>query len=292
MEIKINDMPIDYRLEAESTIGEVFIGIESWLRGNGHRIVEVLLDGTKLGEEQRATSEHPIDRVTTLEFTVESIRRKDIDDLETIRTFLGLFRRVLRSGDEEQLTAVLEELPYVVGGIERITPDLAGLLEEHLPGPLKDAAAHAAALDASARAKSADRARDLDRLLEQRQRELLDPDHEMRAVCTVLEGLVDRMEEIPAMLQSGGEKESLAAVGAFSETVSTFMRILPHVTDQHPDLEKHHEVIPEINTFLIDIERALSASDLVLLGDLLEYEIVPRFRELIAAVNETLGSAP
>lgn len=291
MEITINDVPIEYRLEDETTIGEVYSGIESWLRGNGHRVLDVLIDGASLDPSDRSNSMHPITQVATFSFRVESLRQKDIDDLETIRTYLGLYRRVMHSGNDEQLLAVLEELPYVASGIARLAPDLAGLLEEPLPGPIDSAPQLVTALSAEGREKAASRAVDIDPLLEQRQRELVDPDHEMRSVLALLKGLVDRLEEIPVMLQSGAEKEALTTIGTFSETVSTFLRILPHVTEQHPEIKQHHELLPEINSFLSDIAKALGASDLVLLGDLLEYEMVPRFRGLIEAIESSMGDA-
>jgi len=291
VEIKINDVPIDYSLENETTVGDVYAGIESWLRGNGHRILDILLDGTSVTDDVRARTTQPISDVSTLEFRVESLRQKDIDDLETIRTYLGLLQRVLRSGSTEQMAPVLEELPYVLGGLRRLAPDLAGPLEEPLPGPVDDAAAHAAAFTDISREGVATRAEELDRLLEQRQRELIDPDHEMRSVITVLTGLTDRLESVPVMLQSGAEKDALTTIGTFSETVSTFIRILPHVAVQHPELEIPADLLPAINGFLSEIEDALSTSDMVLLGDLVEYEVVPRFRELISAVQTTLGES-
>lgn len=289
MEIRINDVPIDYRLEEESTIGEVYDGIESWLRGNGHRILDILLDGESLAEDRRAGNTQPIRDVSRLDFRVESIHRKDIDDLETIRTYLGLFQRVLRSGSDEQLITVLEELPYVLGGMKRLAPDLAGFLENVLPGPIDNARDHAAALAGDARGRVEHHAAGLDRLLEQRQRELLDPDQEMRAVLTVLSALIDRLESIPVMLQSGAEKEALTTIGTFSETVGTCIRILPQVARQHPELRISEELIPEINGFLGEIEQALGDSDLVLLGDVVEYEVVPRFRELVSSVEAIVG---
>lgn len=291
MEIRINDVPIDYRLEDESTVGEVYDGIESWLRGNGHRILDLLLDGSSVAQDRRSGNSQSIDEVSTLDFRVESIRQKDIDDIETIRTYLSLFQRVLRSGTEEQLIAVLEELPYVLGGIRHLTPDLADLLEEALPGPMEDASSHAAALTGDVRSRAERRAADLDRLMERRQREMIDPDHEMRSVLAVLSDLIDRLESIPVMLQSGAEKDALATIGTFSETVSSFIRILPHVARRHPELTIPEELITEINGFLTEIEQALSASDLVLLGDLVEYEVVPRFRELVSSVEATVGES-
>ncbi len=288
MEIKINDVAIDYRLEQESTVGEVYQEIESWLRDNGHRVLACFLDGVSI-QDDGGWTDRPVDSVAAMSLTAENLRQRQIDDLETIHNYLGLLERVLRDGNRDQLVSVLEELPYVAEGIERRAADLSGALEDTLPGPLHDAIAHAEGVEQIDRAHAADRIALLDRLVDQRQRELLDPDHEMRSVCTVLSSLIDNVEQVPVLLQSGGEKEALTTVGAFSETVSTFLRILPLVTLAHPDLASTAESIPEINDFLREIEGALSNSDLVLLGDLLEYEIVPRFRDLVTRVRIVLG---
>ena len=133
-------------------------------------------------------------------------------------------------------------------------------------------------------------------LLEQRQRELLDPEHEMGSTIAALDVLLPTFEEIPGELQDGNLKKALETVSRFSELVARELRILPVLLVMKPDLQNElvdgvslNEAIESLNGLFREMEGAFTNNDFVLIGDLLEYEMLPRFTELHSTVLRHIG---
>lgn len=283
MRILINDVVISFELENETTAGDVYEGIARWLRASGNRVQSVVLNGDSVdvpsGDGVVAWSELPLERVEELAVTASSIYQGRIDQLETIITYVDLFRRVMNDGTDDEFASVLEELPHVAAGIARLTPELAGLLEE----PIKKKTPG----DREARAAAAARAADLSRALVQRQREFLDPEHEMRITVTALEAILPEFESVPVQMQTGQEAAALELVARFSELAARMFRLMPIILEIRPELEQTSvngmplvESMPKLNEVLSELEEAMRIRDLVLIGDVMEYELFPHFTQL------------
>ncbi|MFA7565700.1 MAG: hypothetical protein WCY01_01640 [Alkalispirochaeta sp.] len=291
MNIRINGVEIDFQLEDESTAGDVFSGISRWLRESGHRVESVSLNGTAihdLDDLDGSWRKQSVTDVKDLDILAESVMERRVNDFETIIHYTELLRRVMDEGTSEQREAVLEELPHILEGIRRNAPDLAGLLDEPIQG-----GSHG---DPEIREKIARRAGDMATLLEQRQRELLDPEHEMGSTIAALDVLLPTFEEIPGELQDGNRKKALETVSRFSELVARELRILPVLLVMKPDLQNElvdgvslNEAIESLNGLFREMEGAFTNNDFVLIGDLLEYEMLPRFTELHSTVLRHIG---
>ncbi|MDA3948832.1 MAG: hypothetical protein PF508_06350 [Spirochaeta sp.] len=296
MNIRINGVAISFELEHETTAGQVFDGLAEWLQRSGHRLDRVALNNSTLDDVAGAWRDTPVAEVADLDIDAYSVREKQIKDLETILHYTELLQRVMRDGTAEQCAAVLDELPHVAQGIRRNAPDLGGLIEE----PFTD---HDHT-DPEVRARGAHRAGEMATLIEGRQRELLDPEHEMWGTLNALDAILPTFEEIPGEIQGGDRKRAMELVARFSELVARELRILPILIETRPELE-HEEVdgmpinesLPSLNELFVELESAFTNDDYVLIGDLLEYEMLPRFTDLHAAVrkhiqtrNESAGS--
>ena len=285
MNIRINGVEISFELEHETTAGQVFDGISEWLHRSGHRLERVALNNTTLDDVDGDWRNTPVGEVAELDIDAHSVREKQIKDLETILHYAELLQRVMRDGTAEQCAAVLDELPHVANGIRQNAPDLGGLIEE--PFTNKD---HN---DPDVRARGAQRAGEMATLIEGRQRELLDPEHEMWATLNALDAILPTFEEIPGEIQGGDRRRAMEMVARFSELVARELRILPILLETRPELE-HEEVdglpinesLPSLNELFVELESAFTNGDYVLIGDLLEYEMLPRFTDLHAAMRK------
>ena len=292
MNILINDVPISFELESEQNIGEVVTGLTRWLTESGHHLDEVALDGRVVAPEE-ADGDHTwrkagIDTVETLSIRASSVHQLTVDQLETIINYTDLLRRVAAEGSAEQLQSVLEELPYVTEAIDRITPDLAGLLDE----PLADSPDRSDHV----RAALSRRAGEMSRLIGQRQRELLEPEHELRHTVTALKTMLPAIEAISTQLQTGKEREALEMVARFAELAGRLLRILPIAAGTNPSIttdtvgdRSMTEVLSTLPDLFRELEEAMSGGDLVLVGDLMEYELLPQFADLSATLTRTLA---
>jgi len=287
--IRVNDVPISFELENERTAGEVYDGIVAWLTSAGHRLEAVRLNQEPITDLDGPWRTTAVTEVADLDITAISFREKQVNDFETIIHYLELLQRVLRDGTAEQRRAVLEELAPVERGIAANAPDLAGLLSEPLAADLADEGVRRTAMR---------RAGELAALIERRQRELLDPEHEMGSTLGALDSILPAFEELPGEIQGGDRRRAMEVVAQFSELVSRELRILPILMELRPELRNEtvdgatiHESIPPLNELFRELEGAFTNEDYVLIGDLLEYEMLPRFTSLHRALRNHLGES-
>lgn len=280
MEIFINGVPISFELESEQSLGQVYDGLEHWLNGSGHRVTGLAIDGeeTPEGKAWRDTALEGLERV---EITAVSMHQDEIDQLDTITTYLDLLGRVSREGSEEQLGSALEELPHVAPAVSRLVPELDGSLPTEL-------AERARSGEREAREALTRRTDELAAVLRQRQRELMDPEHELRQTINALHATIPAFEEIPAQMQRGEEREALGMVARFAELTGRLLRILPLAIANRPELSEQAGRLPELNELFTELETALNGQDLVLVGDVMEYELLPRLGELLEGIGAVL----
>ena len=285
MNIRINGVEISFELEHETTAGQVFDGISEWLHRSGHRLERVALNNTTLDDVDGDWRNTPVGEVAELDIDAHSVREKQIKDLETILHYAELLQRVMRDGTAEQCAAVLDELPHVANGIRQNAPDLGGLIEEPFTNNDHN--------DPDVRARGAQRAGEMATLIEGRQRELLDPEHEMWATLNALDAILPTFEDIPGEIQGGDRRRAMEMVARFSELVARELRILPILLETRPELEHEtvdglpiNESLPSLNELFVELENAFTNGDYVLIGDLLEYEMLPRFTDLHTAMRK------
>lgn len=284
MKIFINDTAIDFRLENEQTAGMVWNELSSWLARAGQRVLTLSVDAEPVDVTAEAWRATPVDRIGVLRVVVESARQEQIDSLETIATYLELLARVLHEGTPEQLDGVLEELPYVERGLAVVAPDLDGIL-----GPVAEQ------VSASDRVDAARRSASLAGLVRERQQELLDPVGTTASAIPVLRALVGAFGDIPVMLQRDERRAAMETIARFSVAATRLMRTLPILMERMPELRDETienvalpEAISQLNAHLHEVQDAFERSDLVLLGDLLEYELQPRLEALTDRVERNL----
>lgn len=265
-------------------------GLSRWLTSNGHTVNEVLLDGDPIGEISDWRVQD-IAGVARLEIRASSIHQLEIDQLETIINYADLLRRVAREGTLQQLSSVLDELPHISQAIQRLVPDLEGLLAEAA------AAAAESSFSEESRGRLSKRAGEVTQVLQQRQQELLEPEHELRGTVIALEQILPSFEEIPTQLQGGRERDALDMVVRFTELTRRLLRVLPVASAARPELveievdgRSFSESVNELNQLFLELEEAFSNNDMILIGDVMEYEMLPKLTTLTTAITTTLDT--
>jgi hypothetical protein len=281
VEILINGVPISFQLEREENAGDIVAGLESWLAAGGHAVQEVRIDGEIVASADDATSSSPtpeawrdqeVARITSVEIVATSRYQEIIDQQETVINYCDLLRRVAGEGSDEQLVAIREELPHIEEGLSRIVPDLAGVISAV----------------GSDRDKLARRAGEISTILQQRQREYLDPVRELRQTIAALRQILPAFEQIPVQLQSGQEREALEMVAGFAELTGRLLRIVPIAATIRPEVPSPESAESSLNGLLRELEGALESRDMVLVGDLMEYELLPLLTSLVGEMTAAL----
>ena len=107
--------------------------------------------------------------------------------------------------------------------------------------------------------------------------------------CSALE-----IGEVSLLLQTGKDNKAMEYIIRFSELTEKASRLLTHLQDTG-DISLEKEKIGEdasiidffksLNAKLNELINAFMVKDMVLIGDLLEYEIAPRLEQLVSFID-------
>jgi hypothetical protein len=272
MDIRINGKQADITLEGEKTLGELLSALESWLRGSGHRISGLKLNGERVGEDS-------LDRAFNRDLgTVESL------DLETsswaehaaqsIASLYGLLAELENAAYQER-ESLREKWAALPGArfLHSEIPELWAMADRSFAG---EGAAPG----------------ELRALLEERLRELENPRRELAAAAPLVESLAGRLKDLPLELQTGKDRRASETMGIFSTLAEKLVRLfnLLKIEGLFPENITVEgtpvlDYIGEFDSTLKELIRAYEEGDTVLVGDLAEYELAPRLVQFYAAIR-------
>jgi len=278
MIITINGENIDYTLEQETTVGDAFAGVSSWLEKSGMVVGGIRIDGSAVLLSDADWRDRSIADVESLDLEALSLRESRVLQLETARDFFLLLKNAADAGDRESLGELSSGypdlrriLPYLVAD----GPHSAVLAEtdaalERVGFPLDS---DAPLDDADALASEAAR---LAGILEARRREAANPEDEARRSAESLAKTAPTLDDVAVNLQTGRDKQAMETIITLADELQVLMRSLGWCGGG-PDIGA---IADDLNGILQELEEALKAGDTVLIGDLLEYEIKPRLLDL------------
>jgi hypothetical protein len=271
MDITINGNVADITLETETTLGEVLWGIEQWIRGSGHMLSGLCLDGERIGSASMSEV-----------FSRELAGIRSVDILTSTRGEL-MAEALLAAGDSlkaygeasfadrDLIRKQWEENP-ASGFLAGEAPDLAGELARTFQGnglPLPQ----------------------WDTLIGERLRELANPLEEAVNMEKAVAGIARRLEDLPLDIQTGKDARAAETVSLFSALTEKLFRLLPLLRErglltEDPASEgpSADELAEEFTLALRELLTAYEAKDAVLVGDLAEYELAPRLLRLYSVL--------
>jgi hypothetical protein len=267
MDISINGKSADITLESEQTIGEVLSGIEQWLQSSELRLKGLDIDGEPVDRDAvDAAFTRDLQGIDSLDIKVCSRQELTLDALSFARGCLEAGtgdREILASGWQESAAAsyLAEEIPEIANAV---TGALSG--------------SHTGALA----------------LVEERIRELADGPGELCRMEAAVTGIISRLEELPLDIQTGKDGRAAETISLFSAIAEKFFRLFiilksgawnaaldGLMIDSIPVME----FLEEFGAALKEILAAYGTKDVVLVGDLAEYELAPRLRTFYSAIR-------
>jgi hypothetical protein len=277
MNITINGKPADITLEAEKNVGQVLAGLDNWLSGSGHRLSGIVIDGEAVGSGSLADVFcRELDRVGTLDIRTSAVMVLMAEALLNLRRDIEEYERAdfeekkeLRAGWQESPEALFlsEQIPEVYEWAER---SFAG--EGVSSGELLN-------------------------LVEERLREIQDPAGELNKAEPLIQAVVRRLEDLPLDIQTGKDSRAVETVRIFSGIAEKIFRLFDLMKAEGYDTASLtvenipvSDYIDEFGTALKELLAAYEARDAVLIGDLAEYELAPRFSGLYAALRTPAGA--
>ncbi|MDC7234057.1 MAG: hypothetical protein PQJ58_12560 [Spirochaetales bacterium] len=282
MKIYINQDEIEFTLEKENTLGDVFTSIENWLTPQNYSITELFLDEEELYLTDRDKWENiPFRDKESLRFVALTLKELKEQNLTTLLKYCRMVQQSLKDGNLELLNELLGEYSYIEGSYNVLLEDFSNSIKDHMAALLKD----------NGFIPSGDRTEEnvktvleafmmLEAVIQGRLEEVTQPERSGAECYEAIVSLMPQMENVSLLLQTGKDREAMDVIIRFTELFQKLLRVftyLPAETqeDHHQDLK---EYIKDMSGILKELTEAFTSEDSVLMGDLMEYEILPRMK--------------
>lgn len=289
MEVLINEEQVDVTLEEEQTLGEVMEGLRGWLNDSQLFITDVVVDeqDVKL-DAPESWAQTRVDSIGRIEIMAMAPWEVKAAGLQVLVQYFTLLRDAIRSKDGRQLDEVSGEADHIARTLPTYAQDLidpndrTDILHRIVDAPeIREGTL-----------PGAERATELLGYLDQavtvlasRAREISRPHAEAAATARTIRGLIPEVSEVSVLLQRGEDRRAMDSLVRFTELVGKLLRIMPHMVrgNHEPAVsaERLEKYGAELNATLEELVDAFGTQDSVLIGDLVEYELVPKIEELL-----------
>lgn len=289
MEVLINEEQVDVTLEEEQTLGEVMEGLRGWLNDSQLFITDVIVDeqDVKLDapESWAQTRVDDIDRIEIMAMAPWEVKAAG---LQVLVRYFTLLRDAIRSEDGRQLDEVSGEAEHISRSLPTYAQDLidpnerTDILHRIVDAPeIREGTL-----------PGGERATELLGYLDQavtvlasRAREISRPHAEAVATARTIGGLIPEVSEVSVLLQRGEDRRAMDSLVRFTELVGKLLRIMPHMVREKDapgvSADRLEQYGAELNATLEELVDAFGTQDSVLIGDIVEYELVPKIEELL-----------
>ena len=293
MQILINNETLDLTLEKEKNLGEVYDSLCSWLKGGGLYPLNLHIDSHEYDVTQRSHwNERLIDDVNRFDLRAGSINELHQQQMMTIIDYLLLLRELIAGIQRGE--RVEKEFMTAFAEYDHIRPALAQIFRTRE----EDFAADFKLLDESAAEirKTALKPQDLlifNEKLEQLRSILLDRLHEtaqpiqnMKNTAEILKNLFPALEEAGISLQTGNEREAYSLVLKISEITAKCVRIMEILSVEYPQnpFTELSASVKGLCAIIAEMNEAMKNKDLVMLADILEYDLHELLKTLVEQI--------
>jgi hypothetical protein len=265
MRITINGEAADIKLEQERTLGDLLSGVELWLEKNGFSLSAVNIDGAMTDSADLTTiASRELSEIGCIDFGASSWSELMDQALDQTSAFLRDFQ-AMPFAERDQAAKI-----WTVSAAAGLLKERDRLLYAEVVGHLVGRGLSAAELDTH---------------LDERLRELREPAAVLRSMEPDLSAIGGRMEDVPLDFQTGKDGRASETLRLFTYALEKLLRIVPHLAVEDDPLLT---LLADLSIALKELLAAYEAKDLVLVGDLAEYELAPRLRTLHAALSRVL----
>jgi tetratricopeptide (TPR) repeat protein len=343
MEITVNDQPLEFELEEETTLRDVMSGLNRWVTKGRNIITSVKLNDKSIPVREAECSELPVEEIKKLELEIESMLELALESLTDASEYLPKLiaagerlNSLLRDEKKEEAGELVKQFEeglswfiHIIKGIKDILKvDLDKIyLKEKTIGErwvkLQEAEeklkANVLSSDLSgvnevirgtliplinewlvALPKILERIDAQEKALEEESKSIIGL---LRDKQKQLPQIAKSLEEISVDLQTGSEAYAMERLQQTIDDISSAIRCLKRAEEifglDYECLAVKDQTVyqrsEELNNLLNEVITAFENKDLVLLADLLEYELAPlisRWEEVIGKVVEYIEKTP
>lgn len=288
MTLTIDKTPIDFTLENEKSLKEVVENINSWLSKSQLIIEKIFINNSDYSLKD---FDQKLEDVNQIDIETLSFRDLNIHNISWIIYFFERLTSAISDWDEALLKQVKNEIPFVLEHLptllssdnftkeEIYSKQIEVVLTKYNFFQCKETDIDKPAVESSFS--------NIILLLNERLNEFSQPKDELKASVSILNSLREDIESVSMFLQSGQEQQAAAVMGKFTNIFQKIIRIMNFNINNSEVIGTINVVdfTSELNDILNELLQGYESQDIVLIGDILEYELSPRVEEL----NEILG---
>ncbi len=282
MKIYINQDEIDFTLEQEKNLGDLCTSVEKWLVPRGFTVGAIVLDDQELSPDKREEwKDRSLDNCEELRFTALTLMELKAQNLTTLLHYCQMLQNSLKEGNIKLLEELLAEYRYIEDSYEVLLEDYSHTIRDHMANILK----MNGFIPAGERSEEMVRTVlesfiMLETVIQGRLDEIADPVRAGSDCYDAIIAMMSDMEEVSVFLQTGKDKQAMDIIIRFTELFQKLLRIFTYLPQEMK--ESHGEdlkaYISDMSGILKELTEAFSSEDTILMGDLMEYEILPRMK--------------
>lgn len=302
MDILINDQPVRYELEGERSLKDIIRGLTEWAADNNSVIGSVFIDERPIDLEDACVSDRPIGSIANVKVRLSGKADLALETLHSIEEYIAHTAAAHLDGRDPVAhhEAALESLDLILEGFHTVL-GILGIKPRLVRGDASVTLSHQLSLLTGYAQRLRERyltvgdcreIRDLLTSLTSLLPALAcwvqvksggpgDPSCALRAVGDVLRAAREEegtFERIGESIQLGRDNDAFRDFTRIIETLEEMtglVNLLPRPAGGNGSPVK--SVFTDITEVLRDIEKAYRDGDMVSLGDIIEYELRPRY---------------
>ena len=269
MIIKINDKPLEFSLEKESTLGEVFSALEEWLSSSGHRLSEISIDGQAISAGMlEEVFKRDANSIKSLDIITNAIAELAAASLQTLLLDIIEYEK-LNFDEKEKFFADWKESAQAIFIMEEM-PDLYSYFKSTFSSGEVDIAT-------------------LRSVTEEIQREVNEPVKELIKIEPVLNEICAKLINLPLDIQTGKDLIAAQSLQLFTAITEKLIRLFYQLSTQGylVQIEEAKKIAEDFGSFRDTLNQLLEAyekHDIIIVGDVAEYEAAPKLKELYTSI--------
>jgi hypothetical protein len=283
VDLRIDGTAVEFELERERNLGDVLYSLDKWLDGHGLIISRVDIDGDSIGDDILKVKDRQLDSINCLDIRTERLSSFRQKTLAAACAWLdGILDWASASGKDSREELVKEGLCILSSASGFLNPEEVSFLEM-AQEVIKNSS------DGRAEATIGRIAP----IIRERLEECVSPRSSLGKAAAAFRRERESILNIPVWLQTGRDSEAMAAVTGFTETFSKILRLMPTLSESGLDASQllidgkpYADFFSDLNKVLNELMEAFGSRDTVLIGDLAEYEVLPRLDSIFEALEK------
>ena len=278
MEIKINGKPLDFTLDKEKTIGDILAALEQWLADSGHRMSELSIDGTIVGASMiEEVFAREINTVKNLDICTDTVADLAISSLTALLDDIKKYES-LSFNEKANFYNIWKDSVHAKFIFEHWNDLFVFCGDAFSGGSITSQVLHS--------------------ITEERLREINKPAQEFANLKSLLNEVCARLVDLPLDIQTGKDKRAAETIQFFSGISEKLIRIFRQLdiqgllkpADSSAGAEKSiFQLINGFGATARELLQAYERMDIVLVGDLAEYEMSPQLQNLYNVIAENIN---